>query len=54
MSDDELPVSPLSEMAQAAAAMHELFTSYLRAGFTEPQALYLLACAVCGGPKQQP
>jgi hypothetical protein len=54
MSEDKLPASPLSELAQAAAASNELFREYVRAGFTDPQALYLVACVLCGGPKQQP
>lgn len=51
MSED-LPVSPLSAAAQAAALMHEVFEAYKAAGFSEQQALYLVACHACGGPKE--
>ena len=44
--------NPFGEMAQAATAMHEMFLSYLAAGFTEGQALYLVACLACGGPRE--
>jgi hypothetical protein len=49
MSDgpDEL----MTELAQLAHQIHEAFTAYLEAGFTEAQALYLTACIACGGPK---
>jgi hypothetical protein len=30
-------------MAEAAAELHEIFTAYIAAGFTEQQALYLIA-----------
>lgn len=51
MSGD-FPESPLSPAAQAAAAVHEAFEAYKAAGFTEQQALYLVACHACGGPKE--
>lgn len=41
MSDD-LPQDPLSALAQAAAQIHELFTAYVNAGFTRPEALQLV------------
>jgi len=34
---------PLSVLAMAATATHEMFASYVQAGFTEQQALYLTA-----------
>lgn len=49
---DNLPDSPLSAAAQAAALVHEVFEAYKAAGFTEQQALYLVACHICGGPKE--
>lgn len=34
---------PLSALAMAATAAHEMFRCYVEAGFTEQQALYLTA-----------
>lgn len=48
------PRDPFGAMAEAAAAIHEVFLSYVAAGFTESQALYLTACALTGGPKAPP
>lgn len=53
MADEEMPASPLTELAQGATALHELYRSYREAGFTDSQAMYLIACMVCGGPKEQ-
>jgi hypothetical protein len=36
------PPDPLTVLAEAAAQLHEMFISYVRAGFTEQQALYLV------------
>ena len=33
---------PMSALATAAASVHELFLAYMKAGFTQPQALYIL------------
>jgi hypothetical protein len=38
----DLPLGPISDLAQAATQLHELFSAYVAAGFTEPQALYLI------------
>jgi hypothetical protein len=46
MSDDQPggePENPLSALMVGAAMTHELFRTYVEAGFTEPQALYLVA-----------
>ena len=40
----------MSELRMAAAGMHEYFTNLVDSGFTEDQALQLLA-AVLAGPK---
>lgn len=46
------PDDPITQLAEAAVATHELFVSYVGAGFTENQALYLvgqtIAAAVRG------
>jgi len=39
---------PLS-LAETAIAVHELFTSFVDAGFTEEQAMYLVAEVVVSG-----
>jgi hypothetical protein len=38
-----IPPDPFTMMAEAATALHTLFTSYLAAGFTADQALRLIA-----------
>ena len=40
---DQMPDSPVTEMGQNAAALHEQFMSYVNAGFTRPEALHLIA-----------
>jgi hypothetical protein len=45
------PVDPLTELAKAAAQLHELFRAYVDAGFSEQQALYLVGKIMLGqGP----
>jgi hypothetical protein len=44
MADDD----PLTELGQAAVQLHELFCSYVAAGFTEQQALYLIGKLISG------
>lgn len=39
MSD---PEDPITQLAEGAAQLHELFVSYMNAGFTESQALFLI------------
>ena len=39
----------MTELAQAAASLHELFVSYVEAGFTEQQALYLVSKIMTAG-----
>ncbi len=41
--DDELPDDP-SPLGAGAVATHEAFSELIKAGFTEHQALFLLAC----------
>ncbi|MEO3856220.1 hypothetical protein [Acrocarpospora sp. B8E8] len=45
------PQDPLSALAAAAAQLHELFTTYVAAGFTETQALYLVGQMVAASMK---
>jgi hypothetical protein len=37
-----LPDDPMTVLAQGAASAHELFTAYVTAGFTRPEALRLI------------
>jgi hypothetical protein len=50
------PQEPLSELVEGAVAAHEMFLAYKEAGFTDNQALYLVASIVTAGikPPQQP
>jgi hypothetical protein len=50
---EEMPANPFSALTEAAMSMHELFSSYQEAGFSDGQAMYLVACLMCGGPKEQ-
>ena len=43
------PVIVPTEMMQDAMKTHELFTTYLAAGFTRPEALYLTGVSLIGG-----
>jgi len=36
------PDDPITQLATAAVSLHELYTAYVGAGFTENQALYLV------------
>lgn len=53
-SKEPMPPSPMTALAQRAAEHHELFRSWIAAGFTEQQALQLLcsmlAAAVATAP----
>lgn len=40
---------PMTELAAAVVTMHELFTAYRKAGFTERQALELLKAVMLHG-----
>lgn len=41
--DDKGPNNPISVLLEAAISMHELYVSFIAAGFTEAQALTLVA-----------
>jgi hypothetical protein len=45
------PGNPLSPLIAMAVQLHELFQALVHAGFTETQAMYMVASQVCGGPK---
>jgi len=40
------PDDPITQLAAAAVGLHELFTSFVTAGFSESQALYLVGQAL--------
>lgn len=42
MSEEQLPESPLTAMAEGAAQLHEMYTAYMEAGFTEARAFDLV------------
>jgi hypothetical protein len=65
MSDEPMPPDPLGAMiaeidqiianSKEIARMNKgLFDSYLEAGFTEKQALYLTGCMTTGKPGDAP
>ncbi|MFI0894882.1 hypothetical protein [Streptomyces sp. NPDC020983] len=37
----EMPADPMSALAEGAAQTHEMYEAYVRAGFTEDQAMQL-------------
>jgi hypothetical protein len=43
------PTPPLTELAAAAVQQHELFRSWVDAGFTEDQAMQLLVAILIRG-----
>lgn len=45
MSDSETPESPLTSLDQEAVRLHEIYLSYMDAGFPEQRA-FQLACLV--------
>lgn len=44
------PNDPITDLAAMAVQLHELYESYLAAGFTEHQALYLVGRMVTPRP----
>jgi hypothetical protein len=45
VSDSEAPDSPLTELDAEAIRLHEIYISYINAGFCEPRA-FNLACLI--------
>lgn len=43
------PEDPITQLAAAAAQLHELYTAYRDAGFTEAQAFELTKTILTGG-----
>lgn len=42
MTDKPEPIDPLTQLAAGAVQLHELFLSFVAAGFSEVQALQLV------------
>jgi hypothetical protein len=51
-SDDKIPGDPVSALLGAAAAAHELFTTFVTSGFTDKQALYLVGQILAASQRQ--
>ena len=47
------PADPMTALAESAGSMHELFAGYVAAGFTEGQALRLIAEIMAAMQRQQ-
>lgn len=43
-----MPDDPMTELAQGAAQTHELYTAYVKAGFTEAQAMQIICALIAG------
>jgi hypothetical protein len=48
------PPDPITQLAEAAASLHELFREYVKAGFTEQQALFLTGKVLTAAAQQRP
>lgn len=53
-ANDGAPADPISGLAAGAAAVHELFLSYVTAGFSADQALYLTGVCVSTAMRGSP
>jgi hypothetical protein len=45
-SSQPMPPDPISVLTESAAQLHELFTVFMKAGFTEPQAMRLVTATL--------
>lgn len=48
------PPDPMTELAEGSAHLHELYLSYVQAGFLPAQALYLCGQILRGASAQGP
>lgn len=48
------PTDPITKLAEGAVALHELKVEYMKAGFTEPQALYLVGVVLAAALRKEP
>lgn len=40
--NEDMPESPMTAMAEGAAQLHEMYTAYMEAGFSEERAFDLI------------
>ena len=52
--DDATPGDPFGPLAEAATVLHEILLAYVTAGFTEPQALYLVGVMITADMHKPP
>ncbi len=52
-SNPELPPSPMSAVAMSAVQLHEMFRSFVAAGFNEGQALQFVLAVWTEGIRRQ-
>lgn len=45
----DTPLDPITDLAAGAAQLHELYSAYVGAGFTEMQALQLVIALITAG-----
>lgn len=48
------PFAGMSELAQNAAQLHEVYTQQVEVGFTPIQSIYLVGCILTGSPGPAP
>lgn len=53
MTPKPAPADPFGQLVEAGTAIHEMFRSYVVAGFTEPQALYLVGSLLAAQVRNQ-
>ena len=52
-SGESSPEDPITALAQGAAQLHELFTAYINAGFTDAEALQIIIAMVTASIRPQ-
>ena len=46
---DHMPADPLTDFAACAVQLHEAYTSFVAAGFTEAQAMQMVCAILTNG-----
>lgn len=52
-SEQPMPPSPLTVLAEGAAQLHEVYTAYVAAGFTSAQAMQLVCATIAAAAGQR-